>query len=348
MGKRTCFLCRVETKPLFEFPSDFETRAKWFKAIEHLCDTSTITDYSKLCFNHFEESCFRRGETRAFLIRKAVPTIFDGPNMPWHHDNIDMIKCCRETDKICQDSEKDPSSVEPVFLKTNELLDLQGDQDENDSTLSNDFLEKPYFRSVKTFMQGSRAVSDVCRICFRSSSNEDAIKLYEKTLKHDVAYIENMLKSVLPNLDLNVYAHNTICARCFEFLDYSYRLKNDWLLTEQKLQKILKTKRRKLNCMVDVVILMEDEEQNVANVAHDHSYDLKVENQMQSEKDIIEEDIISEDEKSTKKEGKRLRKKEGKHSSWGLGPYMCEICGCTYTHLKSFQRHIRLKNAKML
>ncbi|KYB26027.1 hypothetical protein TcasGA2_TC033926 [Tribolium castaneum] len=290
MGKRTCFLCRVETKPLFEFPSDFETRAKWFKAIEHLCDTSTITDYSKLCFNHFEESCFRRDE----------------------------------------------------------LLDLQGDQDENDSTLSNDFLEKPYFRSVKTFMQGSRAVSDVCRICFRSSSNEDAIKLYEKTLKHDVAYIENMLKSVLPNLDLNVYAHNTICARCFEFLDYSYRLKNDWLLTEQKLQKILKTKRRKLNCMVDVVILMEDEEQNVANVAHDHSYDLKVENQMQSEKDIIEEDIISEDEKSTKKEGKRLRKKEGKHSSWGLGPYMCEICGCTYTHLKSFQRHIRLKNAKML
>lgn len=61
------------------FPAEIELKNQWIKNVRK-DDNWRPTQYTRICSEHFEESCFREGYERRILHSHAVPTIF--PKQP--------------------------------------------------------------------------------------------------------------------------------------------------------------------------------------------------------------------------------------------------------------------------
>jgi hypothetical protein len=116
-------------------------------------------------------------------------------------------------------------------------------------------IEKPYFKSVKSYLLDSKSMTEVCRICFHAMTDEETIRLYGKMPEYETTRIKNMLKTVLPDLDMEIYPDAAVCIKCTELLVYSHQLKKRWLETEEKLRKIVAKKKGVINRNADLVIV---------------------------------------------------------------------------------------------
>ncbi|XP_008199200.1 uncharacterized protein LOC103314575 isoform X1 [Tribolium castaneum] len=201
-------------------------------------------------------------------------------------------------------------------------------------------LEKPYFRSIKNFPMDSHVTTDVCRICFRFLTDQETVQINEGT-NSDLVNIEHMLKTVLPALDLNVCSNKVICLQCSDLVNHSFNLNTLWLLTEQKLQTIIGSKKNKYNPEADLIIVTKSEveegsEETIIKIEHDHAY----EKQAQTLPVVLVSNGNGKISYHTK------TKKITRKSQWGSGPYICEICGALYHQIRAFRRHIWNHNRK--
>jgi general transcription factor IIIA len=226
-------------------------------------------------------------------------------------------------------------------------------------------VEKPYFKSVKSYLLDSNCISEVCRICFRSLNNEEIIQLYGETTQQDTTQLKDMLKVVLPDLDLEIYPETVLCTKCTELLAYSYQLKKTWLVTEEKLKKLVEQKKGLTNREADLIIVAKPVESSEKKTNHASGGQECEEGSMTAEKtdgdesaviDLLLHKLQTRDQKlpvetsvfygelkkgevSIKPLSAVRRKKKYRVSH--ARPYMCEKCGVTYKVLRALKRHVQ-------
>ncbi|XP_044272663.1 zinc finger protein 521-like [Tribolium madens] len=234
---------------------------------------------------------------------------------------------------------------------------------------------KPYFKALKSFSLDSNAVHEVCRICFRLLREEEIVKLYDE--REDIKELKYMLQFILPELDLEIYTNVVVCTKCRELLTYSCQLRQSWICTEEKLQKLVEEKKSMINSASDLVIVtdssvgdvMTEHDRDVTTNHFDHDYEKIVEKAPEKhEVQVVTrrvlqnlpeatDSIISSHGVLRKKKvnffykGVNLttthaviglpRRRKGGAATWAEGPYICEMCAFSTKSLGSFQRHLR-------
>ncbi|KAJ3646278.1 hypothetical protein Zmor_023871 [Zophobas morio] len=340
------FLDLPETKtPIISYPFDIST------AVEH-CDTIISQPMRMPVYINKKQNSDEPIRDDSHVVES--PSEIQIQNLPIYQSNQEEI--------VGDDFEPFASNVQGiekpnVQKNKRNCKNVRTINGEKESSTTPLIFTKPYFRSVKSYLKDCNRMTEVCRICFCSLDDKEVIKLYEDTSDQDSMQIKSMLKFVLPDLDLEMYPNTVICTKCVELVLHSYQLKEKWLLTEEKLQKIIEKKKGVISSVADLVIigklLTDKKVQNFEDIPRSEQEGTQknltesiVENLLQPSEKGTPVSVfygqlnLNEEHRNNMPVHQKNKKRSSEKQTYGTGPFMCEQCGHMVTNVKSLKRHL--------